>query len=151
MVYDINIGVTQSYTINGCGFDNLSMGVVNEMFKDGRVFSHFMELWISKNFNLKHVKGCKDHDLVDYNDDQIKYEVKTFTKGGCHFCPSNMLGQGRQFDNNIFKEKTKKLIFCIVLNIDFPNIKIKFIKGQDLLELYPNGKIPSQNVVKFFD
>ena len=35
MIYDINIGVTQSYTINGCGFDNLSMGVVNEMFKDG--------------------------------------------------------------------------------------------------------------------
>ena len=62
-----------------------------------------------------------------------------------------MIGQGRKFDKEIFEKKTKKLIFCIVSNIDFPNIKVKFIKGEDLIKDYPNGKISFKNYVKFFD
>jgi len=37
-------------------------------------------------------------------------------------------------------QKQKKLIFCIVLNIHFPNIKIRFVRGIDLLTRYPKDK-----------
>tara|TARA_Y100000389_G_scaffold195591_2_gene227240 strand:- start:3464 stop:3919 length:456 start_codon:yes stop_codon:yes gene_type:complete len=151
MVYNININKTDTYNMSHCNFDNLPIEMINSIFKDGRVFSHFMEVWIAQNYGLDHVKGCKDHDLVDKNDPSIKYEVKTFTKRGCNFCPSNMLGQGRTFDNTVFVEKTKKLIFCITSNIHFPEVKIKFIHGTDLINNYPNGKIPLGDLIKFFN
>jgi hypothetical protein len=62
-----------------------------------------------------------------------------------------MKGQGRKFDLDVFTEKTKKLIFIIVSNVNFPEIKVKFMRGTDLLTLYPKGKIPSKDRVKFFN
>ena len=62
-----------------------------------------------------------------------------------------MIGQGREFDQEVFEEKTKKLVFCIVSNINFPNIKVRFIKGSELLLKYPKGKISSNDFIKFFD
>ena len=65
--------------------------------------------------------------------------------------PSNMIGEGRKFDKEIFEEKAKKLIYIIVSNINFPEIKIKFVRGIDLIVDYPDGKIPSKDFVKFFN
>jgi hypothetical protein len=62
-----------------------------------------------------------------------------------------MLGQGRTFDEDVFKEKTTALIFCIVSNIDFPNIKVRFVEGKELLVKYPTGRIPSKDFVEFFN
>ena len=64
---------------------------------------------------------------------------------------SNMKGEGRKFNQHMFEEKTRKLIFIIVSNIDFPNIKIKFISGNDLILGYPKGKIPFKDFDKFFN
>ena len=60
-----------------------------------------------------------------------------------------MLGQGRTFDQAVFEEKTKKLIFCIVSNINFPNIKVRFVEGETLLKNYPKGVIPLKEHDKF--
>lgn len=138
------------HKISNFAFGNLSPESCIEIFKDGRPFSHFIEHWISKNYPLDHVAGCKDHDFKDSLNPEIKYDEKTFTKGGCHFCPSNMIGTGRKFDKEIFEEKSKKMIFCIVSNTKFPEIKIKFVPGYELCKLYPKGKIPSKDEEKFF-
>ena len=61
-----------------------------------------------------------------------------------------MLGQGRVFDREIFEEKTKKLIFCIVSNVNFPIIKIRFVRGIELLQRYQNGIIPFREHDDFF-
>ena len=53
-----------------------------------------------------------------------------------------MKGQGRTFDKDVFENKTKRLVFCCVSNINFPEIKIKFIKGEDLLTRYLKGIFP---------
>ena len=104
-----------------------------------------------KNYPLNHIKGCKKYDFTDKNNQEILYDEKTFTKGGCKFCPSNMIGQGRTFDKEVFLEKSKKLIFCIVSNVNFPEIKIKFVKGEELATKYPTGVIPLNDHNKFFD
>jgi hypothetical protein len=62
-----------------------------------------------------------------------------------------MIGEGRKFNKEIFEEKAKQLIYIIVSNVNFPEIKIKFVKGVDLIVDYPTGKIPSKDLVKFFD
>ena len=146
----VELNKTFNHTISDFKFDNLPIEICREIFKDGRPFSHFIEAWISQNYPLTHVKGCKKYDFTDRNNPEILYDEKTFTSRGCSFCPSNMLGQGREFDNDRFISHCQKLIFCIVSNIDFPTIKIKFVKGEDLRNKYPSGKIPSSDFVEFF-
>ena len=147
----VELNKTFNHTISDFKFDNLPIEICREIFKDGRPFSHFIEAWISQNYPLTHVKGCKKYDFTDRNNPEILYDEKTFTSGGCRFCPSNMIGQGRKFSKDLFIEKSKKLIFCIVSNIDFPNIKVRFVRGEDLIKDYSTGVIPVKDFVKFFD
>ena len=147
----VELNKTFKHTIDNFTFGNLSPEMCIEIFKDGRPFSHFIEKWIEQNYPLKHVKGCKSYDFRDINNDNILYDEKTFTSRGCTFLPSNMIGVGRKFDKEIFEEKSKNLIYCIVSNNNFPNIMVKFVRGSDLLKKYPNGVISSKNFVEFFD
>ena len=147
----VKLNKTFVHSINNFKFGNLSTETCKIILKDGRPFSHFIEKWLEHNYPLKHIDGCKSYDFVDINNQTIIYDEKTFTSRGCSFCPSNMIGQGRIFNQTEFEKKSKKLIFCIVSNIDFPEIKVKFIKGDELIKQYPSGKIPSKDFVKFFD
>jgi hypothetical protein len=122
-----------------------------EIFKDGRAFSHFIEAWLAITYPLTHIKRCKQYDHTDVNDETVKYDQKTFTMRGCKFMPSNMIGEGRKFDKEIFETKAQKLNYIIVSNVNFPEIKIKFVKGTDLINTYPNGVIPSKDFIKFFN
>ena len=97
------------------------------------------------------ILSLRSRNFEDKKHPEILYDEKTFTKNGCSFRPSNMKGQGRVFNKEQFEDKTKKLIFCIVSNRDFPNIKIRFVKGEDLISKYPKGEIPLKDHVKFFD
>lgn len=147
----VELNKTFNHEIENYRFGNLSEEYCKDLWKDGRTFAHFIEVWIAENYPLKHIKGCKKYDFTDINNENILYDEKTFTKNGCHFCPSNMLGQGRQFDKEIFEEKTKNMIFCIVSNIDFPNIKVRFVKGSELIVKYNKGFIPLNHFGEFFD
>jgi hypothetical protein len=147
----IILNTTFIHHISNYGFGDLPEEQVIAIFKDGRVFSHFIERWLAQNYPLIHVTGCKNYDLVDVNDKNIKYEQKTFTNSGCKFVPSNMLGQGRKIDQAVFEEKAKKLIYIIVSNINFPEIKVKFVNGTDLIIEYPTGTIPLKHFDKFFN
>ena len=116
----VELNKTFDHVIDNYTFGNLPEEICKNIFKDGRPFSHFIEKWIEQNYPLKHIEGCKKYDFTDKMYPNILYDEKTFTKRGCKFCPSNMIGQGRKFDKTQFEEKSKKLIFCIVSNIDFP-------------------------------
>ena len=148
---EIEYNKTLIYTINNFCFDNLSQSKVIKKFKDGRVFSHFIELWLEDKFPLIHVEGCKEYDFIDVTDENIKYDQKTFTSGGSKFMPSNMIGTGRKFNKELFEEKAKNLIYIIVSNINFPEIRVKFVKGVELIVDYPTGCIPLKDHDKFFN
>jgi hypothetical protein len=151
VISSIKFNTTFVHTIRNFTFDNLPIEKCVEIFKDGRAFSHFIESWLEKNYpSLKHIKGCKDHDFEDIGNENIQYEQKTFTTRGCNFMPSNMVGQGRKFDQEVFDEKSKKLLYIIIGNINFPEIKIKFVRGIDIVIDYPKGKIPFKDFDKFF-
>ena len=137
-------------TIQNVSFDTLPGEVLKDLFKDGRIFSHFIERILAQDYGLRHVTGCKGYDIVDPVNPGIKYEQKTFTGNGCKFMPSNMIGQGRHFDKEVFDEKSKNLIYVIVSNINFPTLKIRFVKGGELATKYPNGEIKLKDHDKFF-
>lgn len=148
----VKLNTTFNHTIENYSFGNLSGETCIETLKDGRPFSHFIEPWLAEKYPLTHIKGCKKHDFTDKIHPEILYDEKTFTKkSACDFRPSNMKGAKREHNQEIFVEKTKNLIICVVSNIDFPNIKIRFVRGENLLIDYPNGKIPLKDHVKFFN
>ena len=147
----VTLNKTFTHTITNYGFGNLPIETVDKILKDGRPFSHFIELWLEENYPIVWVEGCKSYDFKDKVYPETIYDEKTFTKGGCAFCPSNMLGQGRSFNKEVFEEKAKKLVYCVVSNIYFPKIKVKFMRGIELMKIYPKGKIPFSDHIKFFD
>jgi|ETNvirnome_2_300_1030623.scaffolds.fasta_scaffold03114_3 hypothetical protein len=125
------------------GFGNLTTEALVEIFKDGRVASHLLEPQLVTWFpELKHIKGCKDHDHVNRDDENIKYDAKNFTTAsGCKFMPSGMIGTGRKFDEKQFLFKTENMNYIICDIVDFPKVNVVFKKGQDLSIQYPNGCI----------
>jgi hypothetical protein len=148
----VELNTTTTHQINNYGFDNIPKEACEVILKDGRAFSYFIEPWLAGKYPLTHVKGCKSYDFTDKKHPEILYDEKTFTKGGCRFCPSNMIGVGRKFDKGVFEEKCDKLIFCVVSNINFPVIKIRFVKGSELAAKYPkDGKIPFKDHDEFFN
>lgn len=142
---------TDTHILKNLSFDKLSEIVVLNILKDGRPFSHFIERWLEETYPLKYIEGCKEYDFVDVNNSEIKYDAKTFTKRGCKFCPSSMLGTGRKLNKEIFQEKAKNMIYIIVSNINLPEIKIKFVNGSELIKIYPKGIIPLSDHIKFFN
>lgn len=128
------------FKIKNMNIDNLKKEEINYMFKDGRIFSHFVEMWLDKNCTrLQRITGCKGHDFIDINNKNIKYQQKTWTDNGLVFLPSNMVGTQRNVNKKIFLKKNNKLKYVIVSNVFFPIIKVMFIDGKDLILKYPSG------------
>jgi len=146
----VDFNKTFVHTITNVSFGNLSQAALNEYFKDGRIFSHLIEPWLAENYPLKYIPGCRGYDLLDRVDQTIQFDEKTFTKYGCDFMQSSMIGTGRTFNQAKFDEKVKNMNYIIVSNINFPEIKVKFSKGEDLVKMYPKGSIPSKDHDSFF-
>jgi hypothetical protein len=150
MIQPIELDKTYEFLIENISFDSLPPEILRDIFLDGRAFSHFIEPWLTTQFPLRHVKGCKEYDHVGIDDPETLYDAKTMTRGGCKFCPSNMLGAGRRFDPTVFVEKAKKLIYIVVCNVDFPKIQIRFVRGDELASRYPNGTISLSDRTAFY-
>jgi len=126
-------------------FGELSREELIELLKDGRFASPFMEKMVTKWFPELTNVNKKHYDHVDIEGNKV--EQKGFTRNGCKFIPSNMIGVGRHKDLNKLAEGIEEhyLTYCVVDIIEFPSIKIKFVDGKKLLSEYPSGEIrPNQ-------
>ena len=148
MTTPIELNKTYTFAIENFSFDVLTREELIKRYKDGRPFSHFIEPWLTTKFPLKHIEGCKSYDHVD--NDQLKYDEKTFTALGCKLPPSGMIGGSRRIDTDVFHGKAKELIYIIVSNVNFPEIKVRFAKGEELIARYPKGTIPFGHHDSFF-
>ena len=138
------------FEINNFSFGDIPREELIKNFKDGRCCSWFMEPQITKWFpSLTRVYGNKDHDHVD--ESGVKYDAKNFTKGGLSFMPSNQMGAGRKFNESVAHEKAESLIYICCDIVDFPKIRVKFAKGEDLIKAYPKCKIPKKKREEFFN
>jgi hypothetical protein len=145
----IEFNKTVGKKITNYGFDDLPLETLDQMYKDGRPVSYPLEFVTARDYGLTYIPGCKGHDFVDSSNN--KYDQKGFTKNGCEFMPSSMIGARRTFDKDVFDEKVKDMIYVIVSVINFPEIKTRFVKGSELAGLYPNGKISLKDHDKFFE
>lgn len=123
-------------------FGNLSQSKVYELFQDGRVASKFLENILPEWFeDLEYV----DQDGYDHVQTSTgrKLDLKGFTGGGANYAPSNMLGAGRRVDRAKLHEHALEIDYILSDITAFPQVKIVFKRGTDLVEHWPSGKIPA--------
>lgn len=131
-------------------FGELPKELLIELFKDGRTTSRLMEklatFWFPELTNV----DAKHYDHVDTEGN--RFEMKGFTKGGCKFVPSSMLGKGRHIDLDELAEgiSEHKLTYIITDIVNFPKIRVKFVDGEELLRTYPKGEIKFNERENFF-
>ena len=76
----VALNTTMIHQIDNYGFDNIPKEVCEEILKDGRAFSHFIEPWLSGKYPITHVKGCKSYDFTDKKHQEILYDEKNVHK-----------------------------------------------------------------------
>ena len=149
MRYEYKLNKTFEFNLTNISFDNIPSDKLIKLFTDGRHASHILELWIETNFVGVKKHNVKDHDFID--DSNNFMEAKNFTKNGAKFMPSRMLGVGRKYIEEEAHKVIKSNIYVITDINDMPKIKMKFIKGIDLLKKYPNAIIPFKLRDEFFN
>ena len=124
-------------------FGDLTEDEAIKVLSDGRPMSHLIEVQLTKWFpQLTHVRGCKDHDhVMQQNGRMVKLDAKNFTKRGCKFMPSSMIGTGRKFNQEQFNDSVKNKDYIIVDITRLPKVHVMFQKGTDLAAAFPKGKI----------
>jgi hypothetical protein len=140
---------TYHYDLSGkFSFGDLPEETMIELFRDGRVASFFMERQLCLWFPELIYKNAKGHDHVD--DKGVKYDAKGFTKGGLTYAPSKMLGVGRRIDEAQLHEHAQHIIYTCVDVVEFPRVRVRFVRGTDLIQRYPEGKIPLSDREQFY-
>lgn len=125
----VNFQPDQVYSVNLDGqirFGNLQGDVVNEIFKDGRISGLIAEHFICDIFNTLNRSDSEKSPYDVYCTRWMHgYECRTVTKGGVNFCPSYMLGKGREYDEKEHHEKIDNVHGFIFFDItDMPRAKI---------------------------
>tara|TARA_Y100000004_G_C8887136_1_gene400299 strand:+ start:179 stop:658 length:480 start_codon:yes stop_codon:yes gene_type:complete len=122
-------------------FWDLPKEVVYELFRDGRTASRFLELKIPDLFrDFEYVDGSG----YDWLKELVKkVEGKCYTKGGCNFAPSKMVGSSRKVKpDEVQKHIEENDLDYILMDIrEFPVIRMRFVKGSELIKDHPNCKI----------
>lgn len=140
-VYDFKLNIPT--------FGDLTKNQIIELFRDGRHISPFLERQLCYWFpEIHHITGNKDHDHEDEFGNQ--YDLKNFTKNGLKFCPSNQIGAGRYIDKEKASVSANKLIYILADIIEYPKIRIRFVKGNLLMSAYPKFTIPLKDREKIF-
>ena len=146
---DVIYNKTFTFEVNA-SFGDLPKSVINEMFKDGRVASKFLENHLPVWFDDLDFVDAHGYDHVRKSNGR-KLDAKCFTKGGLTYAPSNMLGGGRKIVNEVAHEHAHEIDYIACDIVDFPTVRIRFVKGSDLVEQYPNCKIPKSKRNEFFE
>jgi hypothetical protein len=145
----INYDKTYTFDLTGkVSFGDLPTSLVNDMFKDGRVASKFLENHLPVWFpELEFV----DQDGYDHiSKTGQKYDLKGFTKGGASYAPSAMIGAGRKIDVTEMHAHANTIDYVFSDITEFPQVRIKFMRGTDMVQQYPSGKIAYKQRLALF-
>lgn len=141
--------MVDTFTIDNISFGDLSQDELAVMFTDGRLASHFLERQLTKWYPFLEFVDKRGYDHID-NEEQ-KYDQKCFTKGGLGFAPSHMGGKGRVFNKEEAHAHAKDIIYICCDVVDFPTVRVKFAKGEELIQEFPKCKIAYSKREEFFN
>lgn len=123
---------------------------VREYFTDGRRVSFIIERRLA--YEVFHGKLPKSegagYDLID-KDDGL-WEVRSITDGGVYFCPSNMVGKGRQFNEAGFLRKLNQIRgYALADVVGFPNVPFWIINKNIVRKWWDEGKLGENSKISY--
>jgi len=139
----VKIEYNKSYVFDFTGkvsFGDLPEKLLYKMFQDGRVASKFLENYVPNWFTELDFVDGKGFDHVHKTTGR-KFDLKSFTKKGANYAPSNMVGKGRKVVLEVLHEHAKEIDYIFSDISNFPTVKLTFVHGTELVEKYPSGKI----------
>ena len=120
----------------------ITPGDVREYLTDGRRASFIIErrlVWENEGWNLALSEGA-GYDLID--PDGSKWEVRSITRQGVYFTPSNQVGSGRKFDEQGFLAKLDEIKGFILSDIvSFPVVSVYRLPVDVVLAWYRAGRL----------
>jgi hypothetical protein len=120
----------------------ISVDDVREYFTDGRRVSFILERRIAFEVlkgKLSSTEGA-GFDIEDSSGG--KWEVRSISSQGIYFCPSYMVGYGRNFNKEGFLNKLKNIKGYIIADIvAFPNIPFWIISSEQVHKWWKEGKL----------
>lgn len=113
---------------------------VLEYFKDGRRVSFVIERRLAEM--LGGVIADSENSGYDIKDKKNqKWEVRSLTKK-IYFCPSYMIGSGRNFTEEGFISKLKEIHGYIVADVlQFPTVPYWMLEKEQILTWYDNQEL----------
>ena len=88
------------------------------------------------------------YDLVEANGGH--WEVRSLTRGGIYFCPSYMVGAGRSFDEDGFREKLDDIEGYFVTDVtQFPNMPYWCITAEEVEEWWFDGTLGTTSKISY--
>ncbi len=134
---------------------HLTVDETLEYFKDGRRGSFVVERRIAREIIGGRISETEGSSFDVYDSEGNKWEVRSLTKGGVYFCPSNMVGKGRKFEEVGFQAKLDEIKGYYVARITtFPEVEVFKIdveqvrKWHKKKELGKNTKISKAKMEK---
>lgn len=115
---------------------------IREYLTDGRRVSFIIErrlMWEHTDWSLAPSEGA-GYDLMDPKGD--KWEVRSITRQGVYFNPSNQVGSGRSFDEAGFQEKLSGIKGFILSDIvGFPTVDIFVVPVANVIRWHASGML----------
>jgi hypothetical protein len=121
---------------------------VREYFTDGRRVSFLLERRIASE--VLHGKTAPSEgapfDAID--DTGGRWEVRSLSRHGVYFCPSNMVGSSRHFETAGFLKKLEGIRGYVVADIEsFPDVPYWRVRSEQVLAWWRSGALGSDSKI----
>lgn len=121
-------------------FGDLTQQTLYKLFTDGRVASKFLEHHLPLWFPELEFQDGRGYDHARSSNGR-KFDLKGFTPRGACYAPSEMLGKGRKIIVEKVHEHAQTIDYIFSDITEFPQVRIIFKHGLDLVRDFPSTKI----------
>jgi hypothetical protein len=121
---------------------HLTVDETLEYFKDGRRGSFVIERRIAREMIRGRIAESEGSSFDVYDRKGNKWEVRSLTRNGIYFCPSNMVGSGRKFKEAGFQAKLRGIKGYYVARITtFPEVEVYKIDSKQVRTWHKNKEL----------
>src|ERR1044071_9674221 len=121
---------------------------VRDYFTDGRRVSFLLERRIASEVLHGRTAPSEGAPFDAIDSFGGRWEVRSISRHGIYFCPSNMVGSSRHFEERGFLEKLKGIRGYVVADIEsFPDVPYWRVTSEQVLQWWRDGALGADSKV----